>query len=613
MSCMSGWLVIACLLAQIACADTIFVTDIFPVTPKSIGSVHRFDMEGNRLSTRATTGAMEITRDSKGNVYVDVPQAILKFSSAGKLLQTLKAKNSNFSNSFGPMACTPSGELYSYNSFSGYVERFSSAGAYIVQPQPLGLGNVFAMASDRAGNLYVAGIGGINRYSTTTGQYTVFASEIYMAGALACDDDNNVYVAVPGGAVRKYTPAGQLVGNFITPGYGVGAMAFDSLGRLWLLNTNNFSLMGYSRSGVWVKTLQIQNSGLVQGYHFTIVRGYNEAAGVFTGLGASEDSSVSLTLTTTGSFTGSVSFAGRSAVSVKGVLDQHGYFSGTFGKPAFTLSVQLDAAGGGDAIAAQINGEPCAMAGALYQKGVVLPEAGKYTVLLESPHSTLPGHPGSGDYTGPDGLGYGTLAVSSTGVSSLTVRLGDGTSITRSAPLVSDGGLPRSDWFHPGIYRSVGRLVGAMSFEELSFTDASADLKWAKPVVAGVLPSNFDTELGMKVCRYTAPKAPQTAAPLTAFGMLLHGGDLSDDLSLAGALSSVGKVSLTAPAGLKPTLTITASSGAISGSFIHPLTQKSVKLSGVLLQRGSSTIAGGHFIGPKIGGFVKTGGWGLKW
>src|SRR5690606_1667576 len=93
---------------------------------------------------------------------------------------------------------------------------------------------------------------------------------------------------------------------------------------------------------------------------------------------------------------------------------------------------------------------------------------GAYTVLFKA---GLPGAPNPAASDFPQGDGWGTVTVSTSGVAKVTGALADGSKVTYSAPLSITNGLP----FYVQLYKKKGSISGPVKFENLVQTDLDGE------------------------------------------------------------------------------------------------------------------------------------------
>ncbi len=236
---------------------------------------------------------------------------------------------------------------------------------------------------------------------------------------------------------------------------------------------------------------------------------------------------------------------------------------------------------------------------------------GKYTVVF-SPQSAPNGGLDATQY--PRGTGFGLLTVAPSGVVTLKGALADGTPISY-ANTVGESGL----WpFYVALYKAKGAITGVTGFDSAppDVELVSAGVSWFRPPnsKAPQYPSgwpNAGITVQMTGDHFTGPQKGVDASILP--GLLatsptgnavftVAGGGLSAATPISVNVDTKNKVQfISAPAGVLPKLVI-APTGLITGSFVHPVTHKTVKLRGVIEQ--ATERIDGFFLGATEGGSV---------
>jgi hypothetical protein len=327
-------------------------------------------------------------------------------------------------------------------------------------------------------------------------------------------------------------------------------------------------------------------------------------AGAYTGLLNDGSSFITLTLGGARSITGTLVLGGKS-YAFTGVLNADGDFTANVGKPPIALALQLDVSGDGSIpgdylISGSAGGQALTAFHAAYLAGETVAESGTYTMLL-TPTDTSNGV--------PQGTGYGTLTVSPTGGGAmLTGKLADSTPFTAAGQLVGSGsGYNQFILFDPAIYGGKGLLAGAIAFEELPSSDCDGTLFWLKPAQTQghYYKAGFDTDLALAGSLYLAPPPGQAALDITSGLFELSGGGLENPIQESVTLLPNNTVTVDNSAGQHLQITINPATGMFSGSFIHPLTNKTISFGGLLFQRVPQ--AGGFFLGPVVDGTGSSG------
>ncbi len=305
---------------------------------------------------------------------------------------------------------------------------------------------------------------------------------------------------------------------------------------------------------------------------------------------------VTVVMTGQGSFTAKVRL-GVLTYSWVGALDGNRHFTRAImpkGLPAATLDFQFDPETA-TIIGTVDNGLVHAF-GLTNALTVAKVEGGrKLTALLAPPANVAQ----------PQGSGYGTMAVAATGAITLAGKAGDGTAYTTAARLRADGTYNiMASLVYPG--SKLGYLLGNLVFTDLPGSDSSGTLLWMKPATTGTYnPAAFETEVDFQAAFYNAQPLNTPALAFTpAAAVKLSGGDLAADIPHALSVSNRNVVTVTDVGADHIALTITATTGLLGGSFIHPRKPKvRTLLYGVIYQK-QNLGARGVFAGTTTSGLV---------
>lgn len=235
-------------------------------------------------------------------------------------------------------------------------------------------------------------------------------------------------------------------------------------------------------------------------------------------------------------------------------------------------------------------------------------DKGKYTALFK---------PGADPNNGltleryPQGIGFAATTVSATGAVRLVGKSADNQNISYGNSLTSSNALP----IFIGLNGNLAFLTGSAVFDSTKPESDARDavMRWFKP--AG-LPNQTSYPNGwpdgilvdFTASKYLAPKAPITFTALGA-GVppaantatasvevtLRHAGFDSPFPRTQGSINAASKVTLIAPVNpASLTVAFTPATGVFSGRFLHPISGKSLTISGYVHQKTNS--AGGFFI-----------------
>jgi uncharacterized delta-60 repeat protein len=344
---------------------------------------------------------------------------------------------------------------------------------------------------------------------------------------------------------------------------------------------------------------------------------------------------LNLVVGTFGTFTGSLKIDGTS-LSVPGFFDNAGVarFGTTRarslalkrpGKPDHIIALQLDMASSSRRITGSVtqklldaaqgvstvtadrahysstNKVPATLAGTASKP---------YTLVLPAKDQT----PALPTNTYPQGTGYATMTVGTIGTVSITGKLADNTPITASAPLSKLNQWP----LFASLYLGKGCFAGLATLADADASTADVtgtDLCWIRPALTKVqwYPAGWPTGIVVDLsgARYVVPPATPATSVFPGLGavdalagnarLTFTGGLLGTSPLNFGMNISPTNAATNVPVSALPTLTITRTSGLISGSFPHSDATKPT-FQGVIVQKGTHQGASGYFMStsPKI-------------
>ena len=320
--------------------------------------------------------------------------------------------------------------------------------------------------------------------------------------------------------------------------------------------------------------------------------------------------SLTLTMIRTGAFTGKLR-AGTAVYKLKGNFDPSGNFSVTLGGQELALHVDVSLFSGAPYGAYTLSGSFGSVAFAAYHalynnKTDPAPEAGGYTMLLpavQPAQSTIPA-----------GTGFARLTVGESGNVSIAGSLADGTAFSDGIYLTGSGTpfVNQIPVYLSLPYGVKGSLTGTLTFENVpDISDCDGALQWVKPTqLKGALyRDGFTTSLSAAGSRYIAPSAGALALGLAATVpnalIELNETDFAQPLEklvtvTIGSAAHTDSITVFNTAADHLSLVIKTSNAAISGTFTHPTSGKTVKIQGILLPK--QNIAAGYFLGPTQSG-----------
>ena len=224
----------------------------------------------------------------------------------------------------------------------------------------------------------------------------------------------------------------------------------------------------------------------------------------------------------------------------------------------------------------------------------------------------------SGDETKPQGTGFLTFTVPASGSVRMTGNLPDGTALTLSSRISSNGNLP----LYLPLYRSTGSLLAEISVANDVNRTVSGSLTWSRNPQAL---SQRSYQIGFLPIFYTvtggAYLAPASGVPVMGLPAINNNARLTflEGLVSSAVVSPDITFTLgTATAGIFPTfasgnnpnrvaLSVNRNTGTFSGQFtlVNPLTltknlTRVAKFKGVIARDGAASTGGGYFILPKL-------------
>ena len=301
-----------------------------------------------------------------------------------------------------------------------------------------------------------------------------------------------------------------------------------------------------------------------------------------------------------GTFTGKLALAGLH-YPVKGTFTPYGTFNGSVraGKAVLEVALSVDTAApgvSGSITATTPGGSNTYSVDSVllgkFNKTNPLPAglAGKYTAIMPILTGT--------DSTSPQAPGYGTMSVAATGAVHIAGKLGDGTAFSAAGQLCH---LAKRCVLFNSLYggKSPGSIAGNITFESGTNSDCDGVLDWVKQAQSSgaYYPGGFSVSTNLLAAKYAA--LALTSGTFTLTGGNLSAAGITDNLTV----SSGDKVSVSGSNDV--TITLTLGTGAFSGKFLDPVTDKKTSFSGVIYQEPAPGAGYGMFLGTDECGSVK--------
>jgi hypothetical protein len=271
--------------------------------------------------------------------------------------------------------------------------------------------------------------------------------------------------------------------------------------------------------------------------------------------------------------------------------------------PVFDLTLQLDLSGvnpltGSVSNAAQAwTASLSAIRSAFGAASPATNYEGNYLLAIEGPDTPA---------VAPAGYSYATARISPAGGVTLSGTMADGSGFTATGTAISQSG----EWpLYGSLFSGKGSVLAWVQFPQHSALSqmTSGPALWFEAVGTGshYYPNGFSlltNQLSWLVNRYVAPPKGVAVLPSVNYTVQIFGGNLGVSLSEKVTISSNNAV---VAQGLNPdklTLTMNATAGTFSGSFLSPVTGAATALKGVLLPDNNTGF--GYFLGTNQGGGI---------
>jgi hypothetical protein len=321
-----------------------------------------------------------------------------------------------------------------------------------------------------------------------------------------------------------------------------------------------------------------------------VVGTYHGLFGVTNDAAAESSGSFIATMSSSGAFSARLHL-GAESYSYVGAFSVTGVALKSIARPRLspiTVQLQLDLSNGpmtgtisDGTWTADLVADP-----AIYSRTNPAPQAGKYTLLL-------PGSTNASGQTG--GNGFAAVTVSDLGNVTLNGFLGDGTPITSTSVVSSQGLWP----LYISLYGGKGSILGWLSLTNNGTNDISGQAGWFKlpQATAKLYPAGFTNSIEVIGSAYHYTNGTPVLG-FTASQLSLTDGNLSQGITNQAVL---GPTDEAADAGARK-LTFRAASGLFTGSVMNPETSKPIPVNGIVLQ--NQNVGAGFFLGATESGSV---------
>lgn len=307
---------------------------------------------------------------------------------------------------------------------------------------------------------------------------------------------------------------------------------------------------------------------------------------------------VQINTTSSGSFSGKVNVGGKNH-SLRGKFNGDGSYAGTSPQAGLELRLQIDLTNGTDQITGAIfdgiSNSAIMADRAVYSNANPAPNAGQYTILIP---------PNTAVRNSPQGNGFGLLKVTSSGAARISGALADGTPFTQSASVSKNSSWP----FYVASYRNQGSISGVLRFrDQPGVSDLDGTVNWFRPAMSNskIFADGFKTQTSLIGSAYSrAAGTPVLEVPAGEDNVLVNfgAGGLESELQHPATLEPNNQIIVSQTSDEKVRVGVTPTTGALRGSFIHPVTRRMTSHRGVVFQK--QNLAEGYFLSTSESGFV---------
>jgi hypothetical protein len=203
----------------------------------------------------------------------------------------------------------------------------------------------------------------------------------------------------------------------------------------------------------------------------------------------------------------------------------------------------------------------------------------------------------------PAGYSYALARISPAGGVTLSGMMADGAVFTATGAAISQSG----DWpLYGSLFSGKGSVLAWVKFPQHSAPSqmTSGQALWFETAGTGshYYTNGFSLLTNLLVNRYVAPPRGIAVLPSVHYTVQIFGGNLGASLSDNVTISSNNAVVTLGLNTNKLSITINASKGTFSGSFVSPVTSGTTALRGVLLPDNNTGF--GYFLGTNQGGGI---------
>lgn len=325
--------------------------------------------------------------------------------------------------------------------------------------------------------------------------------------------------------------------------------------------------------------------------------------GVLQGLQATTTGQLRVSVTPLGKFSGKL-YYGAGSHAISGTMNASGRADLQIkraGQPEIGLSFNLDITGATQEITGTVNeygvitplrAERRAESSEVLDEGRLVDHSGQFTARIT---------PDTAVVNAPHGSGYAIIRVAKSNNVTVTGTLADGRVISASSIVSTNDAIP----IYARLFSGAGAVTGTTTLVNTSTADISGSVRWFKPerLLDQYYPQAFTTQNAVIGSRYVRPVKGtafidfQTAQNRAL--LLLSSGNIQNQIIQSLEVDSNNTVELQTPTNTGMKITVNASTGLLSGCFLHP-TAGVRKFSGVVSQK--QHVGWGFFLGVDQGG-----------
>jgi hypothetical protein len=220
------------------------------------------------------------------------------------------------------------------------------------------------------------------------------------------------------------------------------------------------------------------------------------------------------------------------------------------------------------------------------------PFAGNYTLVIHGPNDGNPEE--------PQGDGYGTVSISTSGLLKFKGTLADGTQVSQTTSISEDGQWP----LYSSLYGGRGQIIGWVDFTNTAQSDLSGNLDWTKLKIASAnrYAAGFDFAPALEGSHFIAGSAKAPVLDFSGGVLILTGDGIPNGLTNYFTIDPDQRL----VSSNRLSLNFSPSSGLFTGTQPNPLPGRApLSFRGVFLPK--ENYGAGYFIVSDLSGAVYFG------